>query len=335
MHVRQTSRLLLKDALLETGIDFLSDFTLALASCNKQEKPNLIWDDVLDTQPDVWVWGGDNIYTDTNNMQRLRAMYEAQNHVKGYQQLKNKAVVIGTWDDNDFGLNDGPVEFESKKQSQQEFLSFMGIPEDSPKRKQEGVYASHDYDMPEGIIKIIVLETHYFRTALTPDTKTKKRTKPNSYGEGTILGNDQWQWLSDELNSSKADFNIIVSSIQVLSNEHGFETWGNFPHEVDKLKKVITDSGAESVIILSGDRHISEFSKTEVVGLSYPLIDFTSSGLTHAYSDYKGEPNPYRIGDVIFTESFGLLRFNLKSRQVRFTMLGDGNELLGELKQTY
>ena len=33
---------------------------------------------------------------------------------------------------------------------------------------------------------------------------------------------------------SKADFHIIMSSIQVWSNEHGFETWGNFPHEVDK-----------------------------------------------------------------------------------------------------
>jgi len=72
-----------------------------------------------------------------------------------------------------------------------------------------------------------------------------------------------------------------------------------------------------------------------VEGLAYPLIDFTSNGLTHAYSDNKREPNPYRIGDVILTESFGLLRFNLKSRQVFFTMLEDVNKLRGELQQTY
>ena len=54
-------------------------------------------------------------------MKRLRAMYAAQNQVKGYKELKNKVVAIGTWDDWDYGLNDGGVEFTAKKESQQEF----------------------------------------------------------------------------------------------------------------------------------------------------------------------------------------------------------------------
>ena len=75
-----------------------------------------------------------------------------------------------------------------------------------------------------------------------------------------MLGDKQWQWFSNELISSKADFNIIVSSIQVLSSEHGYESWGTMPNEQTKLFSLIKDSKAEGVIILSGDRHISEFS---------------------------------------------------------------------------
>jgi alkaline phosphatase D len=310
-------------------------FTLAFGSCNKHTIDNQLWDDIILSKPDVWVWGGDIVYADTDDMQKLKSVYDAQNEIVGYKNLKMKMPIIGTWDDHDYGLNDGGVEFEAKKESQQEFLDFMGVPSNSFRRAQEGVYAVHDYKLPEGAIKVIVLDTRYFRTALTPDTETKKRTKPNAYGEGTVLGKTQWEWLSDELTNSNSDFNVIVSSIQFLSNEHGFETWGNFPHEVEKLKNLIAASKAKGVLILSGDRHISEFSKTMVDNLSYPLVDFTSSGLTHAYSKFTGEPNPFRVGEVVSTESFGLLKFNFEKKQVDFQIIGDGGTVLGELQQEY
>jgi len=311
------------------------DFTIAFGSCNKHDLVNVLWDDVLDAEPDIWIWGGDNIYADTDDMKKLRGEYSAQNQVREYQKLIKRVPIIGTWDDHDYGLNDGGVEFKAKKESQQEFLNFMGVSEDSPRRFREGVYASHDYNLGFGMVKVIVLDTRYFRTALTLDTETSKRTKPNTYGEGTILGDVQWKWLEDELNNSKANFNVIVSSIQVLSNQHGFECWGNFPHEVDKLKGIILSSGAQGVLVLSGDRHISEFSKASLKGLDYPIIDFTSSGLTHAYSKFSGEPNPFRVGSVISTESFGLLNFNFAKKQVDFQIMGDEGVELLKLEQKY
>ena len=90
------------------------------------------------------------------------------------------------------------------------------------------------------------------------------------------------------MHTSKADFNVIVSSIQLLSDLHGYESWGNFPHEVDRLKKRIKDSNAAGVLLLMGDRHISEFSSRTIEGVSFPLIDFTSSRLKHSYRGFKG-----------------------------------------------
>ncbi len=311
------------------------DFTIAFGSCNKHTLSNLLWDDITATNADVWIWGGDNVYADTDNMQHLREVYKAQNAIEGYADMKRKIPIIGTWDDHDYGLNDGGVEYHAKEASQQEFLDFMGISKDSPRRNQEGIYTAHDYVLAEGKIKVIVLDTRYFRTSVTPDTEIYKRLKPNPYGEGTMLGTTQWQWLEGQLKNSSADFNIVVSSVQFLSNEHGFECWGNFPHEVDRLEKMIAETKAKGVMILSGDRHISEFSKATVAGMSYPLIDFTSSGLTHAYSAFKGEPNPFRVGTVVKTESFGLLRFDLRAKKVTFEIRGDQGELLGNLYQTF
>lgn len=312
-----------------------SDFTLSFGSCNKQYVENVLWKEIAKNTPDVWVWGGDVVYADTDNMQKLENDYTQQWQQNGYKEFAENTKILGTWDDHDYGLNDGGEEFKMRKESQQLFLDFLKVPKNDARRQQEGVYHSQLFTTNEGTIKVIVLDTRYFRTALTEDTKTKKRYQPNTYGNGTILGNKQWQWLKEELMNSKADFNVIVSSVQLLSFHHGFESWGNFPHEVDALINLIKTSNAKRVIVLSGDRHISEFSMKPVDGLSYPLIDFTSSGLTHTYSTFSGEYNPYRLGNVVSEISFGILKFDFKSKKVTMQMRGNNNKLLQEYIQVY
>jgi alkaline phosphatase D len=312
-----------------------SAFRIAFGSCNKTSLENPFWDDVQALAPDLWIWGGDNIYADTDDMDKMRVMYQRQQAVPEYREMADKIQVIGTWDDHDYGLNDGGVEFEAKTASQQAFLDFMGVAPDSPRRQQEGIYTSHTYVHPGGKVKILILDTRYFRTSLTEDPTGEKRYIPDENGVGTILGEAQWSWLERELADSDADFNILVSSIQVLSATHGFETWGNFPHEVERLLGTIGDSGARGVFILSGDRHISEFSRLETKTLSFPLVDFTSSGLTHAYRSFKGEANAYRVGEVVARESFGYVVLDFESGEVVFQMLGDGNTVQQELRQRY
>ena len=313
----------------------VSEFTIAFGSCNKTELKNYLWDDILDTNPDLWIWGGDNIYADTDDMSLMAKMYQEQKNLAGYRKLRKEIPVTGSWDDHDYGKNDGGVEWEVKKQSQQAFLDFIDVPASDPRRSREGIYTVQKIELPLGSLSIIILDTRYFRTGLTPDATGEKRYVPNTYGDGTVLGEVQWNWLEEELKRSETDFNILVSSIQFLSDQHGFETWGNFPHEVERLKKLIADSGAKGVFILSGDRHISEFSKADIEDMAYPIIDFTSSGLTNAYRDFSGEVNPYRLGEVISTESFGLVRINFTDKLVRFQIMGDEGRILGEIEQQY
>ena len=137
------------------------DFVVAFGSCNMSQEPNPFWDDILAEEPDVWIWGGDIVYADTDDVERLRSIYAMQDTVSGYAKLRNQVPVIGTWDDHDFGLNDGGSDFSIKAESQQVFLDFMRVPEDSERRNREGVYASHEYVVPEGKVKIIVLDTRW------------------------------------------------------------------------------------------------------------------------------------------------------------------------------
>lgn len=317
----------------ETSSD--TDLAIAFGSCNRQNMENKLWDDVLANEPSYWIWGGDVIYSDTDDMALMAEHYSIQLSQKGYDQIRTQTQVHGTWDDHDYGLNDGGLEFVAKAESQQLFLDFLEVPDNSERRNREGVYYSETITTEKGRVNLIVLDTRYFRTALTPSADPNKRYDPNPDAEGTLLGDVQWTWLEKELNTSKADFNLIVSSIQVLSHEHGFETWGNMPHEVDKLKNIIAASKAKGVVILSGDRHISEFSKITLEGLNYPLIDFTSSGMTHSYSSFDGEPNKFRHGDVVPDLSFGLLKFNFEAKTIIMQMRGDTNIVQQELIQVY
>lgn len=310
-------------------------YTIAFGSCDNQEIKNELWESIESNNPSIWIWGGDNIYSDTEDMELLKANFAKQKQDTEYLNFIKDKTVLGTWDDHDYGQNDGGKDYKFKKESQNCLFDFLETPQNAPERKREGVYNSKDLIIDGNKIKIIVLDSRYFRTALTKSTNSNKRFQPNTYGSGTILGETQWKWLKKELYSSKAQFNVIVSSIQFLSDKHGFECWGNFPHEQEKLEKLIVSSKAKGTFILSGDRHIAHFSSKKVEQLPYPLIDFTSSGLTHVYSNFSGEENPYLKGEVINQTNFGLLKFDFTNNRVFMEIRGKENKLLAQWIQNY
>jgi len=311
------------------------NFVIAFGSCNNQVIPNTFWKEIEKNNPDIWIWGGDIIYSDTEDMAYLEENYLKQKNNADYANFNKKFEILATWDDHDYGVNDGGTEYPKKAEAQQLFLDFIDVPKDDERRKQEGVYFAKDYTVKNETIKVIILDTRYFRTALTDDNESRKRYKPNPSNNGTILGEAQWNWLKTQLENSKATYTVIMSSIQFLSAEHGFESWGNMPSEVEKLENLLISTKTKNAIILSGDRHISEFSKKQLPNLSYPLIDFTSSGLTHSYSNFKEEANKFRVGNVVSDKSFGILKFDFKNKAVKMEIRGENNKLYETLTQKY
>lgn len=311
-----------------------ADLVVAFGSCDNEKLPNKLWDDVLAQKPSVWIWGGNNVYANTENMEKMAEAYRNQKQDTLYQQLCREATIMGVWDDHDYGKNDAGVEWKMKGQAQQLLYNFLDIPTNSTLRKRAGIYQSYTVEGLGGKVKFILLDTRYFRDCLEKSPIKGRRYEPTKDTSKTMLGEAQWKWLENELNHSDADFNVLVSSIQFLSRQHGFETWGNFPHETERMEKLIAQSGAQGVFFVSGDRHIAEWSRKEVNQLPYPLVDFTSSGLTHVYEAFSEEENEYRVGKVTNKVNFGLLRFDFAPKKVRFELWGD-EMLLDSWEQEY
>ena len=310
-------------------------FVLSFGSCNNQLINNTLWAPIASHHPDLFIWGGDIIYSDTEDMEFMKKNYRILFEDSSYVAFKNQVPVTGTWDDHDYGLNDGGVHYQKKDSAQQIFLDFFEVANNDPRRERKGVYHLKTHKVDGAAINFIILDTRYFRSDLKKDPTGEKRYIPNNNKKTTMLGDVQWKWLENTLNNSKAQFNVIVSSIQFLSYEHGYESWGTMPLEVEKMKRIITDSKAKGVLFLSGDRHIAEISGTRIEGLDYPLIDFTSSGMTHSFSSFSGEPNVYRISEVVAEKNFGLLFFNFKENTVKMQIRGENDLLLEEVIQKY
>jgi alkaline phosphatase D len=206
------------------------------------------------------------------------------------------------------------------------FLDFFGVSKDDPRRTQEGVYSTQIYGPAGKRVQIILLDGRYFRSPLKkgfksgePGEGVRGIYQPNTDDGATMLGDAQWRWLERQL-KVPAELRLIGSGIQVVADEHGSETWGNFPKERERLFRLIRDTKANGVIFLSGDRHLAEISRLGTdhkSGVGYRLFDITSSSLnapsgnlTKAKVRFANQINSYRVGLAYFEVNFGSILIN-------------------------
>jgi len=307
---------------------------IAFGSCNKMSMPQTMWPYVNANKPELWVWLGDIIYADTSNMRALAAHYKKLKTLPEYKKLRSQTQVIGVYDDHDYGVNDGCKDYFMKKGAKKCLMDFLDVPMNSPVRRREGAYSSYTFGKGDETVKVIVMDTRYFRDHLDKDPSRKSRYLPNM--EGSMLGEAQWEWLENELRTSTANLNILCSSVQVLADDHPHEKWGNFPIQRRKLLSMIAHVQPKNLLILSGDRHMSEISRMQLEGLTYPLYDFTSSGMTHIRSGAE-EANRFRVGDMILKKNFGVLKITWNGDRPVVSMQTRGlqNELFQEMVVRY
>ena len=269
---------------------------IAFGSCNRQNSPQPIWPVIQKARPDLWIWSGDCVYVDSANKDVIIRKFDLQYNNANYKTFRKKIPIIGTWDDHDFGENNSGRWFQSKEFTQEKFLDFLDEPIDSQRRQQEGVYTSYTFGPAGKQLKILLLDNRYHADIPGP--------------EGDLLGDAQWGWLEKDLANSQSQIHLIVSGTQILHEEHRYEKWANFPRSRYRLLQLVKESRAPGVIFISGDRHIHEIALKDDSETPYPLYEVTSSGLTHSYSSFPGEPNKYRLGKVFPEKGFGMMEID-------------------------
>ena len=315
---------------------------VAFGSCSDANRPDHpIWTSLYQARPDVLLLIGDNVYADTPNFRLnpsrrgLQIEYEKLEAAPSFQRLRNAIPIYATWDDHDYGLNDGGREFKLKDVSQQVFFDFWQVSLDRPERQTPGVYSERWLAKAGVQIQILLLDTRYFRSTLTADAQDDRcpirNVGQNLADDATIPGSAQWQWLNESLRKP-ADVRVIASSIQVISDQHCWERWGAFPNERERLFRTIAESGARNVFIVSGDRHLGEISKlprSGDFGLDYPLYDVTSSPLSARSGFGEGEVNRYRVGqDNVRVSNFGVVEIDPIKKQALLSLRDRTGEVL-------
>jgi len=300
--------------------------TIGFGSCEHEDRPIPIWDTINAAHCDAFVLLGDNIYADTSDAAVFRKKYALLAAQPGFAKFRQTTPLFATWDDHDYGINDGGAGFPGAAVSQREFCEFFQVPAASPRRTTPGVYDCVTLGPDGKRIQLILLDTRAFRSPLKKDLAYPKVTIPNTDPDATMLGEEQWAWFELRLREP-AEIRVVVSSIQLIANEHGSEKWNNFPKERARFLELLRRTQAKGVVIISGDRHMAELSElTAADGVLYPLYDLTTSGLnleippkpaakegqltkSKEAAPKRPQINRYRLHEHPYTGSnFGLIR---------------------------
>lgn len=271
-------------------------------SCNKQYLPQPLWKNIIADSPDLFLWTGDVVYADTEDMGKLSQIYASQLRQAEYSAfLKTRVPVIGVWDDHDYGENNGDRSFGPRRESQSLFLDFVGEPKDSARRSQDGIYTSYTFGEGKEQTRFLLLDTRSHR----------------SEDKSDLLGKAQWAWLEAELMKKAEGVTFLVSSIQVLPYEQKFEKWSNFPSSRERLLALIGKSPGEAIVIISGDRHFSELSQLKVGPKT--VFEITASGMTHAFRnpDEARNQNSLRVGPLLDRLNYGLIEISEKALRIQ------------------
>ena len=299
-------------------------YTIGFGSCITEKREQPIWKAIKKEKIDEFFFMGDNVYGDSDDglLIEMKESYKKQKNMFPDWVFSKKLNAI--WDDHDYGKNDGGFEYPLKQEAQAMFLEFWNVAKDDPRHLREGIYFSEEKEIFGRTINLIALDTRYHRSFLDqadkPYSPTQDKTK-------TILGEAQWKWLEETLNE-ESDLIIVVSSIQILPTNHGFEKWHNFPHERIKLLNMLKSKG-KPVILLSGDRHKAGFYKDG------DIIEITSSSMNKPISkpiaflwDFFGkESDDLLQGEMYSQENYGVIRFEKDLISV-FLKDIDGKEIL-------
>jgi alkaline phosphatase D len=290
----------------------------------------------LAAKPDVFLFLGDNVYASDPARRDVRAQYRKLAGVPGFQRLRETVPLLAVWDDHDFGVNDGGAEHEGKVDSQQAFCDFWDVPQTDPRRSRPGIYHAITVGPNGKRVQFLMLDTRFFRSPLK--TKPAGDDRPGRYVPDddpakTMLGEDQWKWLEERL-KEPAKVRIVMSSIQVVAEDHLWEKWANLPLERSRLFSLIRDTGATGVIFVSGDRHLAEISMMPDA-LGYPAYDLTASALNLSSQSWRPhEPNRWRVASMNYANNFGLIQIDWtrSDPEIRLQVRDEGGDIIAQQK---
>ncbi len=210
------------------------------------------------------------------------------------RSLHQQYPFINVWDDHE-SANDSYVDG-----AQNHSPSTEGLWSD---RKSNATQAYHEW-LPirspiPGDLQIY-REINYgdLMTLYMLDTRLQGRSEQGGSSSDptrTILGQTQFSWLTNKLNTSNSRWNILgqqvmIAPLEVFGAALNDDQWDGYDYERSRLYDSIATNGIENIVVLTGDIHTSwvndiplsnydASSCTGSVGVEYVVTSVTSPGL--------------------------------------------------------
>jgi hypothetical protein len=181
-----------------------------------------------------------------------------------FMDLKNKVPYLVTWDDHDFGLNNGQGMLpentkvfsagkmrnvgwnKGRHMGKNVHVKFWELQNILP--GEEGIFNADIMELENGKkLQIIMLDNRWYQH-YNPGTD-----------DHTLLGREQIEWLYDELDKA-ADIRLIISGTHIITNDKKMESWETYDKERDEIFKAIENKNIKNIFFISGDQHLAAVS---------------------------------------------------------------------------
>lgn len=297
---------------------YIEPFTIAFGGCaGYTPKHERMWDTLATHDLKALLLLGDNVYIDIPehpNQIHDYTYYRRQSRPE-FKNLTAKVPVYSIWDDHDAATDDiwmGP--YRDKPDWKQPMVNLFKNNWNNP------YYGTEEW--PGCWFDFSITDVDFFML----DGRTY-RTNP-FMEEKTMLGPAQKEWLLNSLKESSATFKIIASPVpwDFRAKPGSNDTWNGFQDEREEIFKFIEDNKIDGVVLVSADRHRSDYWKIKRKN-GYPLYDFLSSQLTNIHTHSVMDGCEFGYNQKC---SFGTFTFNtsIEDPELTFQIHSIDNELI-------
>jgi alkaline phosphatase D len=265
---------------LPTG---LTSVKIALASC-MSDAPIFerikIWETLANQNPDMIFFLGDNVYAAVNEMADPETLWDRYVQTRLSLEVFKKESLIpifATWDDHDFGQNDGNKNYPYVNEAQQVFRDFF---------PQEAI--NDVIDKGPGVSQAVNLLNHRF---IFLDDRS---FRDDPHGE-SMWGLEQELWLQNQMETANTPLWIINGS-QIFGKYGPSESLeSDYPNHFQRFTTLLSTLN-KPIMFISGDIHASEIMQIPKSLLGFDSLELTSSSMHSAHSPIgQLKDNPRRI----------------------------------------
>jgi hypothetical protein len=260
-----------------------------IASCmdeNWKDLQKTMWTQVLEHGADVIFLIGDNVYADlptriTSAEQLMRRYSEAREGLELFRAPK-LVPIMATWDDHDYGVNDGDRTWALKSAVTSTFFGFF--PQEKPGAEFQRGPGVSSWWKAFGV-NFALLDDRSFRSPDGLDLRDQ-----------THFGAEQERWIQQGLKDAREPV-LLMSGDQFFGEYKSCESYETNQPKSLKAQLAQWRKVKVPILFISGDRHLADINLVPKPVLGYPTYEITSSAIhARVYKDgFERCPSPHQV----------------------------------------